>query len=300
MTTPRQDSAKRPHDNVVESAAPPHIRRLREAQRRPSPHHLHYVSKIGDEEVKGPFLPLRRAFIASEGDKPPPLSLLIARAGLDAVQLKTFLLVLWIAAWRDQPEVPYDADIYAKALDLPDITPGGKGARRVRDAVRKLEQLRLLKAERQGMAGPRTNLNLQKEDGSGTRYNNPAGRKYAKKGVKAEGWFIRIPYPLMRNGWLSALSGAALATWLILREAANYDDPSDWIFVSPSQRENRYHISQDTYLKGLGELQAHALVRRSDRKTYVGPGVFDWSRQENVQLLEDQLNRKPDGAYYSA
>lgn len=294
-------------DGVAESFA-----RLREeTERRPSKRHLEQVRAIFEYEVNGQSLPLRRAFIASDEDQRPPLSLLLPRAGLDAVQLKTFLLVLCMAAYpkkgrRPLYAVPYDADVYARALDLPDVKPRSpKGARRVRDAVRKLEELSLLQATRDGAAGPRTTLRPLREDGDGSRYQNPAGHDYPKH-VRAEGNFVQVPHALLRNGWLSVLSGAALTTWLVLRESdrthwsrgdpASLDDPSAWTFVSPSQRESRYHISQDTYLKGLGELKAHGLVLRRDRKTKVGPGPFDWSRQENVKLLESELDRQPERA----
>lgn len=276
--------------------------RLREeARRRPSPAHLEAIGEIFEYEVNGYALPLRRIFVAGSEAMPPPLSWLLPRAGLDAVQLKTFLLVLCMAAYPRKGRsplyaVPYEPDVYAKALDLPEVKPQStKGARRVGDAVRRLERHSLIAAKREGGAGPRTRLRPLREDGSGKRYSNPAGHEYPKR-VRSEGDFIQVPHALLRNGWLSALSGAAFTSWLVLREAADLNDPSSWIFVSPSLRTSRYHVSQDTYLRGLAELEAHGLVVRQDRKTHVGPGPFDWSRQENVKLLKDELERKPDRA----
>lgn len=286
-------------DGAVHSSA---FRYREEAARRPSAAHLEQIRGIFHYEVHGRSLPLRRSFIAGTEHAAPPLSWLLPRAGLDAVQLKTLLLVLCMAAYphkRRRPlyAVPYDPDVYAKALDLADVKPQStKGARRVRDGVRRLEQHALVTANRQGGAGPRTALEPLREDGSDKAYTNPAGHDYPER-VEAEGHFIQVPHALLRNGWLSVLSGAALTTWLALREAADLDDPSEWIFVSPSQRASRYHVSQDTYLKGLAELQAQDLIHRRDHKTHVGPGPFDWSRQENIKLRENELDRKPEQAF---
>jgi hypothetical protein len=267
-----------------------------EAPRRPSRTHLEQIDHILRDEVLGSSLPLRRAFVVGTEAHPPPLSWLLPRAGLDAVQLKTYLLVLCMAAWRPSKnwtyEVPYDADVYAKAFDLPGVKPvSPKGARRVGDAVRQLERRSLLMARWQGRE--RVGLKPLREDGSGKAYLNPAGHEFPKP-VRSEGHFIQVPHALFRNGWLSVLTGAALTSWLILRASASFDDPCGWVFVSPSQRTSRYHVSQDTYLKGLRELDAHGLISRRDRKTHVGPGPFDFSRQENVQLLLDNFDKRPE------
>lgn len=293
-------------------------RRRFDAERRPSAEHLSAVRNLAATHALGPFLPVRRAFIVGNERQPPPFSGLLHGAGLDAVQLKVFLLVMWLAAWRQDPSesnahvpqpvgtyaVSYDLRDFAAALDLPDSRPGGKGPRRVRDAVRRLEQRLLLHAPvRSGSTSRRRTLQLLREDGSGSPYTNPAWHSTQSQEVVKEGAFIQLPNALFRNGWLSALSGAALATWLVLEESATLrrlqassDDGSGFeglpeAFISRRLRRERYHISDDTFLKGRAELIAHGLAFRTDKTTETTPGSY--RRRETITLHRFNFKERP-------
>lgn len=268
--------------------------------RRPSDEALRTLERIHQFEMKSKFLPLRRDFIQrpSERSPAPPLARLLPRAGLDAVQLKMLLLVLRIAAFGDRYESPYEPNVFAKAIDLDDKRPGGTGDRRIRDAVRRLEEHKLLKSNRLGSRGARERLIPLREDGTGGTYRNPAGRQFPHR-EPAEGGFLALPDVFFTKGWICALSGAGIATLLVLLNAPKQQgNDKEWVFVSPSQRRERYSISHDTWLNGLAELAEHGLVARRDRKTYVGPGPFDFSRQENIQLRLTRMNRRPERAFY--
>lgn len=282
----------KPSSNSPFGSPPDHVR-------RPSDEALRTLERIDEFEMRSSFLPVRRAFIQrrSASEPPPPLARLLPRAGLDAVQLKLFLLVLRIAAYGERSESPYEANVFAKALDLDDKRPGGTGDRRVRDAVRRLEEHKLLKSQRTGTRGARERLMPLREDGTGRPYTNPAGRQYPKR-VLPEGDFFPLQDAFFTKGWICALSGAGVTTLLILLNVKQAVGDTEWVFVSPSQRRDRYGISHDTWLSGLAELAEHNLIMRQDRKTHVGPGPFDFSRQENVRLRSRRLNRQPERAFY--
>lgn len=285
-------SLKPPPDSPFGSA-PDHLR-------RPSDEALRTLERIHESEMKSGFLPIRRSFVqrASASDPSPPLARLLPRAGLDAVQLKLFLLVLRIAAYNDRSESPYEANVFAKAIDFDDKRPGGTGDRRVRDAVRRLEEHKLVKSQRAGSRGARERLVPLREDGTGKRYANPAGRRYPKRELP-EGDFLPLDDPFFTEGWICALSGAGITALLVLLNAPKHKaNDLEWIFVSPSQRHDRYDISHDTWLNGLAELAEHRVIVRQDRKTYVGPGPFDFSRQENIRLRPNRLNSPPERAFY--
>lgn len=293
QTTKRLRRSVKPPPKSPSRAAPDHLR-------RPSDAALRTLERIHEFEMKSQFLPIRRAFIqrGAASDPSPPLARLLPRAGLDAVQLKLLLLVLRIAAFGDRYESPYEANVFAKALDLDDKRPGGTGDRRIRDAVRRLEKHSLLKSRRAGTRGARERLIPLREDGTGAQYRNPAGRQYPRR-EPPEGNFLTIEDGFFTNGWICALSGAGITTLLILLNAPKQEvDGEEWVFVSPSQRDDRYDISQDTWLNGLAELAEHRLIERRDRKTHIGPGPFDFSRQENIRLLLQRLNRHPKRAFY--
>lgn len=288
--------------------------RLEEAQRRPSAAHLHAVRTLANSYPSGPFIPIRRSFISGSPQQPPLLSDLLHRAGLDAVELKLVLLILWLGAWAQHPKRAYDKTRrplgdhtvsyqpahFATALDLPEARAGGKQTRRVRDAVRRLENRNLLQDPvRPDSTGRRRVLDLLREDGSGSLYTNPAWHRLHTGEIAKEGRFIQLPNTLFRNGWLSALSGSALATWLVLEDSASLrqrQTPSEnktplETFISPRLRRERYHISADTFLNGRAELIAHGLLSRSDKTYQVAGGRYH--RREILALYKGNFAAEP-------
>lgn len=288
----RTSPSAKPSPDELFGRAPDHLR-------RPTDEALRTLQRIHDFEMRSSFLPLRRSFLSrpTPTDPVPPLARLLPRAGLDAVQLKVLLLVLRIAAYGDRYDSPYEANVFAKAIDLDDKRPGGTGDRRIRDALRKLEEHKLLRSPRAGNAGARQRLVPLREDGTDKKYTNPAGRRFPVA-ESAEGAFFPLQDVFFTKGWICALSGAGITALLILIYASRDAAGAEWTFVAPSQRHDRFGISNDTWLNGLAELAAHGVVTRRDRKTHVGPGPFDFSRQENVRLSLHRLNRSPERAYY--
>ena len=167
--------------------------------------------------------------------------------------LKLYLGLLWLSAIP-----PYDtalpASKWASALDLED--PENKGARRILQAVNRLEKMKLVKVEPR--PGDTNRVLLLQEDGSGKKYQTPhipyrAGRD------RDEHRYFKLPTALWTSGHIQNMSSAALAMLLIvLEESRGTTDPQWW---SVNTFEDRFHLSKDVRARGTSELVARELVR---------------------------------------
>lgn len=212
----------------------------------------------------------------------PPLARLLRGGRGGEVRLKLLLALLWVAGGGDERHATsaWPARAWAALLDLDD--PELHGQRRVRDAIRWLEQEGFLRTERQ--PGRPMVLQLLLEDGSGKDYFDPAPPAKKKKESK-EAWlgsdlYIQLPASFWTEGWAARLTGRALAMLLVLREVTF---SGDWRWVSPSQARQRYGLSEDTWSKGVAELKANKIIEI--RKKAVGEEVFDFRRVRNTYKL---------------
>lgn len=224
-----------------------------------------------------------------DGDGVPPLARLLRGGRGGEVRLKLLLSLLWVAGGGDERHATsaWPARAWAALLDLDD--PEVHGQRRVREAIRWLEDAGFLRTERQ--PGRPMALQLLLEDGSGKEYVDPAPlakkKKDSKETIHGSDLFIQLPASFWTEGWATRLSGRAIAMLLVLSEVT-FSGP--WRWVSPAQARQRYGLSEDTWTKGVTELKAHKIIQI--RKTPVGEEVFDFRRVRNTYKLPlDQEGR---------
>lgn len=100
-----------------------------------------------------------------------------------------------------------------------------------------------------------------------------------------------MPTAFWQNGWIVALSGTALAMWLILAELQGGRDGQD-VWVPPAEARARYRLSQDTFSKGITELAGHRLV--TVRRVPLGTEEWQHNRVRNAYRLQlDRLDQPP-------
>jgi hypothetical protein len=240
---------------------------------------------------------VRHGFIALDPQgadapaEPPPLALLLRATKGGAVRLRFYLAVLWQAGGGDERHsVRWPARAWAELLDLPD--PEGRGDRRIRDAIRVLENAGLLTANRR--PGEPIELELRREDGTSTQYRHPGQvareAKQAGQEVDRAEWFVQLPPAFWTRGWALVLSGPGLAMLLVLLVLTENDSrEGEWI--SPGQARSRFALSEDTWTRGVAELRRHGLLET--RKKPVSQD-FGWRRVRNTYTLKTaRLNEDP-------
>lgn len=198
------------------------------------------------------------------------------------VRLKLELSMLWLAA-RAPHELIYSARAWAVLLDLP--AAEGRGARRVQDAVRWLEQNQFIDIMLR--LGQPSTVQLRSENGDGQPYELP-GQAYNRLRNNREAAeahrYIQLPNEFWTNGWLAALSGPAVAMLLVLYAELGQDPPATTdLWFSPRQADRQYGLSEDTRSKGLRELRATGLI--TARRKSITPDVFDFRRLRNVYRI---------------
>jgi len=126
-------------------------------------------------------------------------------------------------------------------------------------AVTWLERHRFLDVEES--AGAPNRLTLLEETGSQRNYHVP-GAEISRLRAAGEDWgahrYVKVPLETWTNGWLVALSGSALAMFLVLLVRGAGRDGEVWF--SPSVADDRYRLSPDTRQRGLRDLQVLGLV----------------------------------------
>jgi hypothetical protein len=201
------------------------------------------------------------------------------------VRLKTYLSTLWLAG-APPHDAAYPARAWATLLDLGD--PSGRGARRVNAAIAWLEENQFLTVE--ARPGHPSRVTLLDEAGSGRRYRvpgeayNKALAKGADADVLARHRYVQLPPAFWTSGWLAALSGPAIAMYLVLLCEQSGQSPSRELWFSPEQARLKYALSGDTRSAGLSELRRAGLV--SVRRRPVASDVFDVQRFRNVYLMQ--------------
>lgn len=255
--------------------------------RTPSRDALAAAQAIKERLVRRDHAPVRVAFIGAgdsnrpEGQDPPMARILRGGRGGD-VRLKLELSFLWFAV-NPPHDLSYPARVWAMLLGLEE--PAGKGTRRVRQAVAALEKMHLI--ETASLPGHPNRITLLDEGGEGGAYTLP-GLAYNKARGKGEQWrhrYIQLPDTLWTNGWLSVLSGPALAMLLVLHSELGRRDPgSTDIWFSPARAKQLFGLSEDTRSKGLRELRAAGLV--SARRRSATRDVLDFKRVRNTYRLE--------------
>ncbi len=222
-------------------------------------------------------VPLPTAFVRDEtAEEGPPLARILRGGRGGEVRLK-LLLSMHVLGVRPPHNVPGLPSSWAQTLDLPE--PLANGARRVRDAMAWLAEHEFIRVEKERGRPPE--CFLLSPLGTGDDYMRPTPTPR----------YIRVPVAMWQNGWIITLSGTALALWLVLADMqGGREDRNVW--VQPDQARERYGLSEDTFTKGISELERHGLVRVS--KQPQGDDEWYYNRLRNAYLLYGgRLNDAP-------
>lgn len=190
----------------------------------------------------------------SRANQAPPLAALVATSGRGgAVALKLLLALIWrSSAAPFATEAP--ARIWAALLDLEN--PNTNGARRVKDALERLEELHLISLGRR--RGEPSIVTLRREDGGGLEYSLPStAYTLSAKGDHTHHYF-KVPVQLWETGHIQEMSAAALAMLLAtLAEARQRTQPVWW---STEEFPRRYGLSTSMRTRGTRELEERGLL----------------------------------------
>jgi hypothetical protein len=229
---------------------------------------------------------VRRLFVERpDTSNVTPLALMLRGGRGGQVRLKTYLSILWLAS-APPHDVAYPSRAWATLLDLGD--PAGRGARRITDATSWLESHHFITVE--SRPGHPNAITLLDESGTGRRYRvpgaayNKAASRDAEPHILARHRYIQIPAAFWTSGWLAALSGAAVAMYLVLLTEQAGHSLGRELWFSPETARLRYVLSDDTRSTGLGELRRAGLV--AVRRRPVATDIFDVQRFRNVYVLQ--------------
>ncbi|MEU9663540.1 hypothetical protein [Streptomyces chartreusis] len=238
---------------------------------------------------------VRYRFIArGEAEEPsPPLARQLRGGGGrgGATRLKLYLSMLWLARNEDRPVFQYPALTWALLLGHGD---SDAGVRRVQEALRWLEREAFVELRRR--QGATSAVHLLSDAGTGRVYLAPGiAMKTTNRAERQEHLYVQVPAGLWTNGWISELSGAAIAMYLVLLHERRGENKQVWL--SPRIGREVYDLSDETRRKGLTELVSRGLVKSSKRPLH--QGLFeDPLRTRHVYDLNPDLlgQRDPDDA----
>ncbi|TCC32043.1 hypothetical protein [Kribbella speibonae] len=261
--------------------------------REPSELALWTASQLAYRIKNRPNTPVRRSFTEltpgiNSGLKVPPLAQLIRGGRGGSVRLRLLLALLWIAA-APPYEVRMPARAWAQLLDLPD--PAGKGARRVADATRWLQQRSLIEVVPN--EGGSNTLRILNEAGNEQPYE-PPGAAYQRlrddPAAAGKHLYVRLPSTLWTYGWMAVLSPAAIAMLIILYVQLGRSGTagtSGAVWISPSYAKESFKLSDETRARGLRELEVAGLVT-VQRRELDASNVLAERRFRNVYRIEPQ------------
>lgn len=225
-------------------------------------------------------------------DSPPLARLLRGSGGRGgAARLTLYLSMLWLSRNEDKPVFQYPALAWAQLLGYRD--PEGAGARRVQESLRWLDEEAFVRLQRK--PGVSSAVHLLSDSGAGRPYTAPGPMmKRIDRAKREEHLYVQLPAGLWTNGWVTVLSGAAIAMYLVLLNEQRGEEKQVWI--SPSVGRDRYDLSDETRRKGLNELVGHRLISVSKRPLH--QGLFeDNYRSRNVYDLKPRHLEDLDPAY---
>ena len=184
--------------------------------------------------------PVRSPFARDlAGGKAAPLARLVARGGRGhEVALKLYLSLLWRSA-APPFETAIPARRWAELLALPD--PGGRGARRIGDAIKTLVSLKLITSTAQPGTTPK--LTLLHESGSGDPYTLPRG---------AGDRYFHVPDKLWVSGKLQGLTAPGIA--MLLAVLVDQSAPGAPVWWATTVFEGRFGLSPATRSRGTTQL----------------------------------------------
>ena len=235
---------------------------------------------------------VRWRFIARQdaSEPSPPMARILrgdgGRGG--AARLKVYLSLLWLARHRtlERAVFSYPARHLAALIGLPH--PGGAGARRVQEALRWLDKKGFVALDRR--PGDVTHVHLLDDAGSGEPYR-PAGPLVTQapkrsRSEREQHFYVQLDARFWTEGWVTKLSGAAIAMYLACLYEQRGRDGEIW--VSPRMGRERYDLSDETRNKGLRELTDQGLLGLA-RRPVPAASLFDERfRARNIYLIRPE------------
>ena len=137
-------------------------------------------------------------------------------------------------------------------------------------------------------------VTLLHESGTNRAYSIPGAiwRTLSDDEARVEHRYVRLSADFWTSGYVAVLSGSAVAMYLVLlAELRAGDAAKQRLWLSPSQADLRYALSEDTRSAGLREL-VRAGSAGVERAT-VRPSAFDFHRQRNVYRLRPRRLQTP-------
>jgi hypothetical protein len=234
---------------------------------------------------------IRRSFISRDDPVEPPLARALRGGRGGEVRIKLYLTLLWFGGGNQPYDVTFPARAMAELLDLED--PAGRGARRITGAIRWLEAHRLLLVER--VRGEPSRLTLLDESGQGRAYRPPGEvcRELSDTGA-AEGWedteeawyfnrYEQLPPEFWGNGWIATLSASGVAILLVLMVLDTENNGKQGFWISPKRAKQRFALSEDTWTRGIKELERYGLIVVRPKQVSED---FGWKRRRNTFGLD--------------
>lgn len=222
-------------------------------------------------------IPISRSFLSrrTADDEKPSLAQIVAkskRAG--NVPLLLYLALTWrCSAGNFDTDKP--AAAWARTLGLKD--PQGQGARRIRNALGILAELKLITLDKR-QQGHSPKITLLSSHGDGTPYQLPYD-EYHEHHDDSNSYF-QIPIALWTSGIIQGLSTSAIAMLLILLAAG----AQNRAYCFPGNVfEQRYAISPSTRTRGTRQLKQALLLETTPRPIHEGEDFGQFERQ-NIRL----------------
>ncbi len=198
------------------------------------------------------------------------------------VRLKLYLSLLW-ASPGGEHDTEFVATDWARLLGLPRYSTNGK--RRVYEALNWLTVYSFI--EKQKRPGLPSTVVILHESGSGEPYSKPSS--HTAKGGKPT--YRRLQSAWWTNAWLAALSGRALAFWLVLMDESNNGTKTEAVWLSESQTLKKYAISPYLRQRAMRELRHFGLITTRRQLTREAFGVT--SSRTRISLHLDALDQPP-------
>lgn len=258
------------------------------------------AEEIQDGAGRRTSAPVRKWFVRSLDGQDPMLSTLYSGSGKGGrsgyVSIKVLLSLLWKTS-KPPFETIMTAPALAELLDLPD--PTGKGARRVRDALRSLAAADLIRLVPRPGTSPL--IQLKNETGTGEDYTLPS-TSYVRSqlsgstqdSVTDPNLYFQLPAELWTEGFFQTLKGPGLAMLLILLAEQANKKP---VWFSGTEFDDRYQISPSTRTKGTQELvDLGILIRTSVALPATwGGSTFEQQRRRYEYRLKGVISRLAAG-----
>ncbi|MCQ3809622.1 MAG: hypothetical protein KTV68_03615 [Acidimicrobiia bacterium] len=230
--------------------------------------------------------PIRTEFLRrnSERDAVPPMMLMLGSGGGRGgdVRLKLYLSLLW-ASPGGKHDTEFVATDWAQLLGLPRYSTNGK--RRVYEALSWLATHRFI--EKQERPGRPSTVIVLHESGLGAPYAKPSSRTAKGKAPT----YRRLQSSWWTNAWLAAMSGRALAFWLVLMDESNNGAKADAVWLSEGQTSKKYAISPYLRQRAMRELKHYGLITARREFTREAFGVK--SSRTRISIHLDELDRSP-------